>query len=374
MRILLSALVGLRPRTGVGTYAVELARAWPADAGAELLVATPEPDEFRSRLAGAPVEVLPLPVRPGGGLGHALALQGRIPGLARRVSADLVLCPNFLAPLRRGPFTTAVVVQDLAFVHHGSTIPLGRRMYYGALARRSIRHASVVLATTRTIADELAGFEPSVASRTRIAPLGVSPAHLATDPELTDRPGGALLSVGTLEPRKNLGRVLTAHGRLCRRFSDFPSLRLVGAAGWGKRQVLDALAGHPAPWKVARLGYLSDQDLATEYRRSRGLVFCSLYEGFGLPVVEAMAHGCPVLCSRGTALAEVAGGAALLVDPKNLGEMEQGMLRLATDAPARARLRVAGRRRAEEFTWERCARRTLDALTEPAAAAAARGV
>ena len=106
------------------------------------------------------------------------------------------------------------------------------------------------------------------------------------------------------------------------------------------------------------------EELVAEYDHALGLVFCSLYEGFGLPIVEAMQHGCPVLCSRGTALAEVAGDAGLLVDPREPGEIEQGMRALATDRGLRERLSRAGRARAGRFTWVECARRTVDALQE----------
>ena len=108
----------------------------------------------------------------------------------------------------------------------------------------------------------------------------------------------------------------------------------------------------------------SDEELVVEYRRARALIFCSIYEGFGLPIVEAMHHGCPILCSRGTALAEVAGDAALQVDPLQVGEIEQGMRILASDAALRARLSSAGRARATRYRWSGCARRTIDALDE----------
>jgi alpha-1,3-rhamnosyl/mannosyltransferase len=131
--------------------------------------------------------------------------------------------------------------------------------------------------------------------------------------------------------------------------------------------LVDVLDGHPNAEKVIRLGYLKDEELAAEYRNARALVFCSLYEGFGLPIVEAMQHGCPVLCSRGTALAEVAADAAILADPRESGEIEQAMLRLNEDAQLRLLLARAGRQRAREFSWERCARRTIDALKDMAA-------
>jgi alpha-1,3-rhamnosyl/mannosyltransferase len=365
LRILLPALQPSRPRTGLANYIRELVRAWDRlEAGVpELLVAAACPEEFGFVGGGGPVRVARVGTPVPGAAGRTAALHFRIPEMARVVGADVVLSPNFITPVL-GRTPTAVVVQDLAFIHFASTIPILRRMYYHALVRSSIRGSSVVLVATRAMAEQVADFEPGVASRIRIAPLGVSFTHLATVSDPVNAHGGDFLCVGTLEPRKNLARVLSAHGRLCRRFADFPNLRLVGAEGWGRRLVADVLDGHPDPKKVIRLGYLADEELASEYRQARALVFCSLYEGFGLPIVEAMQHGCPVICSSGTALAEVAADAAILADPRESGEIEQAMLRLNEDAQLRSLLARAGRQRAREFTWERCVRRTINALVD----------
>ena len=115
---------------------------------------------------------------------------------------------------------------------------------------------------------------------------------------------------------------------------------------------------------MKRLGYLSTEDLVAEYDRALGLVFCSLYEGFGLPILEAMSRGCPVITSRGTATEEVAGDAALLVDPLVTGEIEGAMARLHDDAGLRRSLAERGRTRVREFSWTRCAEATIDALRE----------
>lgn len=366
MRVLVPALLAAAPRTGVATYLEGICHGLVtlAEPVHRLDVGAADPDQFAFLDGFEVARVWPLRRGTGTTAGRLAAFHLQIPALARRLHSDVILSPHFIAPRLGLGLTAAVVAQDLAFVHFASTIPFARRMYYLATVRASFRRAPVILVSTRTMAREVAEFEPSVASRIRIAPLGVSPTHLATvTTQRTDHSGG-LLCVGTLEPRKNLARVLSAHGRLCRRFSDFPELRLVGALGWGQRAFVNALAQHPAPERVIRLGFLSGPELAAEYRKARGLVFLSLYEGFGLPVVEAMQHGCPVLCSRGTALAEVADGAALLADPTEVGEIEAAMLRLVEDGDLGGRLRAAGLVRARDFTWERCARRTMDALEE----------
>jgi glycosyltransferase involved in cell wall biosynthesis len=122
-----------------------------------------------------------------------------------------------------------------------------------------------------------------------------------------------------------------------------------------------------------RLGYCSTEELRSEYDHALALVFPSLYEGFGLPVLEAMTRGCPVITSRGTATEEVAGGAALLVDPLSVGEIEAAMARLAGDLRLAEGLRRRGRERARQFRWVRCAERTLEGLREAAPTRAATG-
>jgi glycosyltransferase involved in cell wall biosynthesis len=121
---------------------------------------------------------------------------------------------------------------------------------------------------------------------------------------------------------------------------------------------------HPRPDRLVRLGYVTSEELRAEYDSALALVFPSMYEGFGLPIVEAMARGCPVLTSRGIATEEVAGGAAVLVDPLETGEIERGLELLADDADLRRRLAGRGRARAAVFTWDVCARRTLEGLRQ----------
>jgi alpha-1,3-rhamnosyl/mannosyltransferase len=172
------------------------------------------------------------------------------------------------------------------------------------------------------------------------------------------------LFVGTLEPRKNLVRLLIAHGNQCRWDPAFPKLHLVGGKGWEDRAILRAVAGHPDPSRIVLLGYCSDEQLRNEYDRALALLFPSLYEGFGLPILEAMTRSCPVLTSRGIATEEVAGDAALLVDPLDVGAIERGMRDLARDPDLRRRLSEAGPSRARRFSWDRCARATLEGLRE----------
>ena len=178
----------------------------------------------------------------------------------------------------------------------------------------------------------------------RVVPNGVDPVFT---PEGERADGDYALAVATLEPRKNLRRAAAAAERLGL------ELRVVGERGWGDVELGGA----------TRLGRLDDEALARQYRGARCLVYPSLYEGFGIPVVEAMACGTPVVTSSGGATEEVAGGAAVLVDPLDVAAIAAGIERAAADGEA---LRARGLERARAFSWDETARRTRAVYEEAA--------
>lgn len=371
MRILLPALQVEPKLTGVGIYTRELVRGWTevAPDDLELIVAAPHPECFDFVPEASGVRVVRVRLWRDDAWGRMLANHTTVSHCARDEDAEVVLAPNFVAPLW-GRFQRVVMVHDLAFRRHPETTTVAKRSYYRAFVPPSIRRSARVLVSTRSVADEITDWMPDVGPSIRIAPEGVSPAFLANEDEGNRSPEPArarrreLLFVGTLEPRKNLVRILSAHGNLCRRDRAFPALRLVGGKGWRDAAIERALADHPDPQRVRRLGYLTLDELVAEYDQALGLVFCSLYEGFGLPILEAMGRGCPVITSRGTATEEVAGDAALLVDPRQTGEIEEAMARLVHSEGLRRTLAERGRKRVHEFSWTRCAAATIDALRE----------
>jgi alpha-1,3-rhamnosyl/mannosyltransferase len=372
VKILIPALQVGPGQTGIGVFTRELVRAL-SDLPLEedFLIAAPFPEEFGFLGGNARFRVEPVRLLRYNSLGRMLAMHTTIARLAERSGADLVLGTNYISPVW-GRFERAVFVQDLTFVHYPWTMAASKRWYYRTMVRRSIRGALRVFVTTQAMAREVSSYEPRAAQSLRIVPGGVSTTYLANGDEeerstwrLAREPRRDLLFVGTLEPRKNLERLLAAHSNLCRFDPGFPSLRVVGGRGWEDAGIRQTILSHSDPRRLHLLGYCSDADLRREYRSALALVFPSLYEGFGLPALEAMASGCPVLTSRDIATAEVAGDAALLVDPLETGDLERGLRRLASDPKLRARLSAAGRARAREFSWENSARLTLEALREP---------
>ena len=172
--------------------------------------------------------------------------------------------------------------------------------------------------------------------------------------------GRYALTVGTLEPRKNLRRLLDAWARLPASLRRERSLLVAGGRGWGSETVAGVIARRPELAAVRLLGEVSDGDLAALYSAAEAFAYPSLAEGFGLPVVEAMACGAPVLTSDRSATAEVAAGAALLVDPEDVLAISRGLADLLGDPAERDRLGRLGAERAAELSWRRAARETLE--------------
>jgi len=239
---------------------------------------------------------------------------------------DVLHCTTFRGPLRASvPFM--VTLHDLALVRHPELFPRWHRLSGRAGLGRVARAADRVLAVsefTKREAIELLGLP-----KQRVTVIGnaVEPFFSPDGPAAE---GDYVLAVGTLEPRKNLRRVADAATRAG------VELRVVGARGWGGVET--------AGW----VGEVSDEELATLYRGARTLVLPSLYEGFGIPVLEAMASGTPVVTSRGGATEEIAGGAAVLVDPLDVHSIAAGI----GEATARHdELRALGLARAKAYSW-----------------------
>jgi glycosyltransferase involved in cell wall biosynthesis len=181
--------------------------------------------------------------------------------------------------------------------------------------------------------------------------------------------GAYILYVGTLQPRKNLVRLIEAYGRLIARWSDEvgpPSLVLAGQSGWLSEGIFRAVDRLGLAGRVKFPGYVPDADLPALLSGASAFAFPSLYEGFGFPVLEAMACQVPVVCSNTSSLPEVAGDAALLVNPLDVEELANALHAVLIEPMLRARLIEAGEQQVTRFSWERAARETLTALEEAA--------
>jgi glycosyltransferase involved in cell wall biosynthesis len=250
--------------------------------------------------------------------------------LGRRANRlHLLHCTTFRGPARaRVP--VVLTVHDLAVLRHPESFPRWHRLYGRAGLRQVLRRADALVAVSEFTKREIVELAEVPQARIRVIPNGVDPVFSADG----SRAGDYVLAVGTLEPRKNLDRAVEA-ARLAG-----VELRVVGASGWGDVDV--------AGW----VGEATDAELASLYRGARCVVYPSLYEGFGLPVLEAMACAAPVVTSRGGATEEVAGGAAVLVDPFDPASIARG---IAEAGERRDELVERGLARASAFTWESAA-------------------
>jgi len=259
-----------------------------------------------------------------------------LPRLAKRERLDVLHCPTFRGPISRPPMPLVVTVHDLAVLRHPETFNQWTRRYSRSCVPRVARAASRIIAVSEFTKRELVELLGTPPGKVTVIPNGVAGVF---SPEGLTAEGDYVLAVGTLEPRKNLERVQVAA-----RMAGV-ELRVVGARGWG--------GVRSAGW----LGRVSDDELACLYRGAKCVVYASLYEGFGLPIAEAMACGTPVVTSRGGATEETAGGAAVLVDPYD----PEGIAAGIADAVARRdELRTLGLERARAFSWDLAARATAE--------------
>ena len=335
------------------------------DRGLAFTVLASEPELFREVQAMPHWRVEGCPGSEGGNLKKAWFTQFRLPGLVRDLEGDLLHCLQFLAPLRC-PCPVAVMVHDLAWRRYPETIERPRRFYYRWLVPRTLAAAAAITTNSQATADETVEFYPSTTRKIRVTPLG-TPTWTAEQSSVAGqgRESSArpfFLFVGTLEPRKNLPRLLEAYGSFRtkalaegREPSGIPDLVFVGGKGWGDsslRSLLDR--GRKEGWLVVK-DYCAGAELWTLYRSALALVFPSLHEGFGLPILEAMAAGLPVLTSDRGGTREVAGGNALLVDPTNTEDVAAGLRVMAFEPAVRQRLGEEGPRHAARWSWDRTA-------------------
>ena len=280
--------------------------------------------------------------------------QVTLPRLLRRRRPALVHTPNCFLPLRR-PCPGVVTVHDLAFEAHRNDFSARTGWKYRTFTRRAARSAERVICVSRFTRDDVCARYGVDAERTRVIPLAPAlPAGAAEPP-----PGPYLLMVGDLRPKKNLGRLVRAWRRL--RGEGLEHRLVLAGRDFGVGPDLRAEAG-PEPLEL--LGFTDDARTDALIRGADALVHPSLYEGFGMVAVEAMARGCPTILARGTALPETGGDAAEYFDPLDDADLRRAIRAVVDDPARRADLVARGRARADELTWERTAAATVAVYRE----------
>jgi glycosyltransferase involved in cell wall biosynthesis len=332
VRELLTALAGLG-----GDERYELWSREPWDGG-------PREQRFVWRRVGAPDP-----------LWHALV------ALRASRSCDAYLSTNSYLTAWGLRVPCAIVVFDLiSFVEPQWAQPRAARIEKATIGR-AVRRADRIVCISEATRGDLLTVHPEAAERARVVPLAAGAAFGADGPR-AERERPYVLTVGTLEPRKNLELLIDAWASLPESARGDHELLIVGPRGWQEEAILRRAGGRSGDVRV--LGLTPDPELAALYRGCTLFAYPSLYEGFGLPVIEAMACGAPVVTSNASSLPEVAGDAARLVDPHSLDELAAAIAELLGDEGARRELARLGPAQAASYSWERTARETRELLRE----------
>jgi glycosyltransferase involved in cell wall biosynthesis len=258
-----------------------------------------------------------------------------------------------------------VTIHDIGPLTHPEYFSEGRPWLMRAALRQAARKAEALVCVSEATAREVRSYlGTSLDDKLFVVPEGVAPVFLSEASEACHNPlGGRLnndtsfiLSAGSINPRKNLPRIIEALEMLQAQVPHH--LVLTGARGWQSGGAWERIQASSAAERIHFLGFVTDQELKALYHKADAFIYPSLFEGFGLPVLEAMACGCPVVTSNISSLPEVAGDAALLVDPTDCEALANAILRVVRDQDLAEDLRQRGRKRSHLFTWRRCAERT----------------
>ncbi|MCP4293439.1 MAG: glycosyltransferase family 4 protein [bacterium] len=364
--IVLDALLVNEKPTGVGRSILELTQAMAQlNTHYEFTILTTSPESFAWLESNPQWNVKFCAGATGGTFRKAFFSQFKIPTLCRQLKADILHSLQFVAPLFV-PCLSVVTVHDLAWQIFPETVEQPRRGYYQLLVPQSLKRANEIVTNSQATADDVKKYYPQC-SKVTVTPFG-TPSWAVAEPIAEQRNTEGrpfFLFVGTLEPRKNLERILKAYSRLLEKdpapqLTQWPSLLLVGSKGWKDSHLRKMMQPLLQSGDLKIEDYCDTPRLKELYLSAQALLFPSLHEGFGFPILEAMALQLPVITSGKGAMAEVAGQYALLVDAENTDQLCSQMAILSQTPELRERLASDGPRRARQWTWEQTALKTFE--------------
>lgn len=364
----INAIALLSPRTGIGQYTFHLIRQLQQLGLAPwLFYGTGWRQEIRfAAMPGiATAKNLFKRIVPQPYVAMRMLLEHRFRAGVRGHRLQLYHDPNFMAYRFHGP--TVVTVHDLSWVRYPETHPAARVRDMNRLMPKTMENATQILVDSEFVRQEVISHFRVAPDRVTTTLLGVTSDFMPMSEEQCQptlaahglQHGRYILAVGTLEPRKNLSTVIAAFARLPNPIrSRFP-LVIVGMQGWGADHYSGSMRALMARGEIRMTGYVSQEALPSLYAGARMFVYPSLYEGFGLPPLEAMACGIPVIASSRASLPEVVGDAGILVEPLDEASIMQHMRQLIEDDAIHTALSNAGQMRARRFSWQKCALETI---------------
>lgn len=373
MRIGIDGIPLAPPRAGIGHYTFELARA----------IASLIPEDTCELIAPVPISLntddVPTPSNLHSVYVPVNAIRRRwwtigLPLYVRRNKLTLFHGTNYILPLWYG-CPTVVTIHDLSLLLHSQT-------HREDLVRRAekrlptmTRIATRIITDSESVRREICDHLKVPAEKVTAIPLAPRRVfHRASEQEcraVRQRLGvedDFILFVGTVEPRKNLITLVRAFDELLRQTELCPQLVIAGAKGWLTDELFANVDSGARRERISFTGYVSDDDLRALYSSCKVSVYPSLYEGFGLPTLEAMACGAPVITSRIPVMIETVEKSARLVEPTNVGQLTEALIELLTDENSRQHFSASGLQRAAVFSWERTARKTLEVYQQALAA------
>jgi glycosyltransferase involved in cell wall biosynthesis len=359
VRVLLDvSAVPTRP-VGAGVYTIAMARGMAARPDIDLHLLTRRGDTARWEgiASGAQVHALAPDRRPT----RLVWEQTNGPGVARRILPDVWHSPHYTMPLR-STVPTVVAMHDLTFFDHPEWHERSKVVYFRRMIAAAARRADVIITGSHDAARGLQSrfrLEGDVV----VVHHGVDHSRFAPSDAVDESADACLLAghgitqpyiafASTIEPRKDVPTLVGAFARIAAAHPDV-QLVIAGGDGWGIDEARAAISASGVATRILRPGYVDDATLAALFRRAEVIAYPSLVEGFGMPALEALASGTPLVTTSGSALEEIVGDAALLVPPADVEALSHALATVLDDATVAARLRAEGPPRAATFTWQR---------------------
>lgn len=289
-----------------------------------------------------------------------------IPRTYEKVKADLFFSPDGFLSLSKKVRRSLVVIHDLAYLHYPDQISRVMLWYYQKYIPKFIEKANQIITVSQSTLQDIIKHFPAAKSKIQVIYNGVRdaggprPSQEKLSKPGTDQP--YFISIGSIHPRKNTIGLLSAYQKMREQISQQVNLVIIGRKAWKTGSIQSIYERHRFKNDIYFTGYLDDEEMFEYLAKSVGLVYVSFFEGFGLPVVEAMASGTPVLTSDRSSMKEIAGDAALLVNPDNPDEIAAGMIALFQNQELSKNLRLLGQRRAQLFDWDKAAKSTWSVI------------